>query len=217
MRERRSGGRLVWKYVFVISSLVGGVLLISSLVDLFFSYRATKAALAAVQREKAAAAASEIEQFVREIEKQLRWMARAAFDDPTADAEQHELGFLRLLRNVPAITEVSHLDRTGKEQLRVSRLVLDVRKSQQDFSREPRFAQTRSELTYFGPVYFRNESEPYMIIAVPGDEEEGASVTAAEVNLGAIWDVISQIRIGKAGSAYVADFSGHLVAHPDIN
>jgi signal transduction histidine kinase len=56
-----------------------------------------------------------------------------------------------------------------------------------------------------------------MIIAVPGDEEEGASVTAAEVNLGAIWDVISQIRIGKAGSAYVADFSGHLVAHPDIS
>jgi signal transduction histidine kinase len=217
MRGRRPGGRLVWKYVLVISSLVGGVLLISSLVDLYFSYQATKAALAAIQREKAAAAASEIEQFVREIEKQLRWMARAAFDDPTADAEQHDLSFLRLLRNVPAITEVSHLDRTGKEQLRVSRLALDVRGSQQDFSREPRFVQTRSGLTYFGPVYFRNESEPYMTIAVPGDEEEGAQVTVAEVNLGAIWDVISQIKIGKAGSAYVADLSGHLVAHPDIS
>jgi signal transduction histidine kinase len=217
MRTRKPGGRLLWKYVLIISTLVGGVLLISSLVDLYFSYQATKAAMAAIQREKAAAAASEIEQFVREIEKQLRWAARAAFDDPLAEVEQRELGFLRLLRDVPAVTEVSHLDRTGKEQLRVSRLTLDVRGSQQDFSREPRFVQTRSGLTYFGPVYFRNESEPYTTIAVPGDQEDGAGLTVAEVNLGAIWDVISQIKIGKAGVAYVADHSGHLVAHPDIS
>src|SRR5262249_14784270 len=59
-------------------------------------------------------------------------------------------------------------------------------------------------------------SEPYMVIAVPSGES-GAEVTAAEVNLKVIWDVVSQIRIGKAGHAYVVDALGRLVAHPDIS
>src|SRR5207244_355645 len=39
----------------------------------------------------------------------------------------------------------------------------------------------------------------------------------AEVNLKFIWDVVSQIRVGKAGYAYVVDQRGHLIAHPDIS
>jgi len=39
----------------------------------------------------------------------------------------------------------------------------------------------------------------------------------AEVNLKFIWDVVSQITIGKAGHAYVVDARGQLIAHPDIS
>src|SRR5262249_56801179 len=46
---------------------------------------------------------------------------------------------------------------------------------------------------------------------------KGAGVTVAEVNLKFIWDVVSQIKIGKAGHAYVVDSQGHLIAHPDIS
>ena len=42
-------------------------------------------------------------------------------------------------------------------------------------------------------------------------------MTAAEVNLKFIWDVVSQIRIGTTGRAYVVDGRGQLVAHPDIS
>jgi methyl-accepting chemotaxis protein len=38
----------------------------------------------------------------------------------------------------------------------------------------------------------------------------------AEVNLKFIWDVVSRIRIGEKGKAYVVDDTGHLVADPDI-
>ena len=41
-------------------------------------------------------------------------------------------------------------------------------------------------------------------------------VIAAEVSLKFIWDVVSRIRIGAAGHAYVVDSAGHLIAHPDI-
>src|SRR2546422_280227 len=68
---------------------------------------------------------------------------------------------------------------------------------------------------FYGPVYFRKESEPYMTIALGGGPSAG--VTVAEVNLKFIWDVVSQIKIGKAGHAYVVDSRGQLIAHPDIS
>jgi signal transduction histidine kinase len=38
----------------------------------------------------------------------------------------------------------------------------------------------------------------------------------ADVNLKFIWDVITRIKVGEKGKAYVVDATGHLVADPDI-
>ena len=48
-------GRLFHKYVAVLFLLVGGMLLLSSVVNLYFSYRQTKAALIRLQRQQALA------------------------------------------------------------------------------------------------------------------------------------------------------------------
>jgi signal transduction histidine kinase len=42
-------------------------------------------------------------------------------------------------------------------------------------------------------------------------------VSIAEVNLKLIWDVVSQIKVGERGHAYVVDAQGRLIAHPDIS
>src|SRR5205823_4177589 len=115
-----------------------------------------------------------------------------------------------------SITEVSCIDATGHEQLRGSRLAMNTIGSGIDFSADPRFQQGQGSQTYFGPVYFRNESEPYMTIAVRATGPT-AGVVTADVNLKFIWDVVSQIKIGRSGYAYVVDATGHLVAHPDIS
>ena len=44
-----------------------------------------------------------------------------------------------------------------------------------------------------------------------------AGVSVAEVNLKFIWDVVSQIKVGERGQAYVVDAQGRLIAHPDIS
>src|SRR2546430_4453498 len=44
-----------------------------------------------------------------------------------------------------------------------------------------------------------------------------AGVSVAEVNLKLIWDVVSQIKVGERGHAYVVDAQGRLIAHPDIS
>jgi GAF domain-containing protein/HAMP domain-containing protein len=231
MKHPTSGGRLFRKYVVVLLVLVGGVLMASSLVELYFSYRETQLAIVRVERAKAVAAAVGIEQFLKEVEQQVRETTRTASDDPDASqvgqgrlgfrqglgaalAEQRELDFLRVLRNVPAVSELSHLDLAGKEQLRVSRLDPDVVGSQEDFSKAPKFLEARAGKTYWSPVYFKNESEPYVTLAVPLGKY-ALEVTTAEVSLGAVLKAVSQIEVGPAGYAYVVDSRNQLVAHPD--
>ena len=130
--------------------------------------------------------------------------------------EQRRFDALRLLRQVPAITELAQLDASGKERLRVSRLAMDVVGSGTDFSNDPKFTEAVAHKVYYGPVYFRRESEPYMTLAIAGTRRD-AGVSVAEVNLKLIWDVVSQIKVGERGHAYVVDAQGRLIAHPDIS
>jgi signal transduction histidine kinase/HAMP domain-containing protein len=209
-------GRLFRKYVIVFAGLVSGALLASGAIEIYFSYQENRAALVALQREKALGVASRIEDFIKEIERQIGWTTQPQLGAPAAAMYQRRVDYLRLLRQVLAITEISHLDAEGKEQLRVSRLAMDVTGSGIDFSHEPEFVEAKAGKVYHGPVKFRKESEPYMTIAIAGSGKD-AGVTVAAVNLKFIWDVVSQIKIGKAGHAYVVDAQGVLIAHPDIS
>jgi signal transduction histidine kinase/CheY-like chemotaxis protein/HPt (histidine-containing phosphotransfer) domain-containing protein len=231
MKNPTARSRLARKYVVVLLVLVGGVLMASSLVEVYFAYRETQRAIVRVERAKAVAAAARIEQFLKEIELQVRETTRTGSDDPDASqvgpakrgfrqdlgaalAEQRELDFLRVLRNVPAIGELSHLDLAGKEQLRVSRLEPDVVGSQEDFSRAPKFVEARAGKTFWSPVYLKNESEPYATLALPVGKH-AVEVTTAEVRLAAVVRIVSQIEVGQDGYAFVVDSRDHLVAHPD--
>jgi signal transduction histidine kinase/HAMP domain-containing protein len=209
-------GSLFRKYAVLFVALVSGALVASGALEVYFSYQENKQALVALQREKALGAASRIEQFVKEVERQIGWTTQPSIVAPAAAMEQRRADYFRLLRQVPAITEVSYINPEGREQLRVSRLAMDVVGSGTDLSQDPRFRDPKAGRTYFSLVYFRKESEPYMTIALAGSGDK-AGVTVAEVNLKFIWDVVSQIKIGKAGHAYVVDSRGHLIAHPDIS
>ena len=55
-----------------------------------------------------------------------------------------------------------------------------------------------------------------MTLAIAGTRRD-AGVSVAEVNLKLIWDVVSQIKVGERGHAYVVDAQGRLIAHPDIS
>ena len=140
----RARGRLFRKYVVIIVVLVSGVLLTSGAIEIYFSYQENKAALIGVQREKAIGAASKIEAFITGIEHQIGWTTQPQLGAAGAVTQQRRFDFLRLLKQVPAITEVSYLDAEGKEQLRISRLAMDVIGSQADFSGDPKFRQAKA-------------------------------------------------------------------------
>src|SRR5512144_569985 len=206
--------RLFTKYVALFVAVVGVALLSNGIFEVFFYYREHKAALIRIQHEQAEAAAAKIGQFVKEIESQLGWTTQLPWS--AGSIEQRRFDALRLLRQVPAITELAQVDSTGKERLRVSRLAMDVVDSGLDLSKDPKFTEAVAHKVYYGPVYFRRESEPYMTLALAGTRRD-AGVSVAEVNLKLIWDVVSQIKVGQRGHAYVVDGQGRLIAHPDIS
>src|SRR5580765_8071899 len=121
---RQMGGPLFRKYVALFLAVVCVALLSNGLFEIWFSYQEHKTALIRIQREQADAAAAKIGQFVKEIESQIGWTTQLPWSAGTL--EQRRFDALRLLRQVPAITELAQLDAQGREQLRVSRLAMDV-------------------------------------------------------------------------------------------
>jgi signal transduction histidine kinase len=93
---------------------------------------------------------------------------------------------------------------------------MDVVGSGIDYSAKPEFTQAVAHKVYYGPVYFRRESEPYMTLSLAGTRRD-TGVSIAQVNLKLIWDVVSKIKVGERGRAYVVDADGRLIAHPDIS
>src|ERR1700691_1080216 len=206
--------RLFIKYVALLVAVVVLALLANGAFEIWFSYQEHKASLIGIQREQAEGAASKIEQFITEINSQVGLTTQLPWSDSTLD--QRRFDALRLLRQVPAITELAQIDASGHEQLRVSRLTMDVVGSGIDDSNKPGFTEAVAHKVYFGPVYFRRESEPYMTLSLAGTRRD-TGVSIAQVNLKLIWDVLSKIKFAGHGRAYVVDAAGRLIAHPDIS
>ena len=207
-------GRLFRRYFVLILALVTSALVVSSAISLYFSYRETLAALYSLQREKALAASDRIRTYVENIQSQLRGATL-----PQLGAEGGELRrieFLKLLKQVPDVTDLGFIGPDGCEKAQVSRLTMDaLGECLADRSRDPVFTAPTPSQPWYGPVTFRKETEPYMTIAVRSGGPKGP-VTWADVNLKFMWDVISRIKVGESGKAFVVDRTGHLIADPDI-
>jgi hypothetical protein len=172
-----------------------------------------RALLLRILQLRADTTADKIAQFLNEIVSQVGWTTQLPW--PNGPMEQRRFDAPRLLRQVPPITDLQFLDDSGVEQLKVARLRTDVVASGADLSKDPKFTEARAHKIYFGPVYFRRESEPFMTVSLAGTRRE-AGVTIAEVGLKLVWDLASQTMIGKSGRVYVVDGEDRLIAHPDI-
>jgi two-component system, NtrC family, sensor kinase len=212
--RRRLRMGLAVKLALAFVGLVSLVLIVDGSVAMWLGYRAAENAATQMQQEKAQDAARRIEQFVSGIERQIGWTTPPQWD--ALPLEQRRYDFIRLMRQVPAITELTQINGSGKEELKLSRIAPDAVASGIDDSAAPRFAEARAKGVWFSPVYFRNMSEPYMTIAV-AHAGHTAGATVAEVNLKFIWDLITAMQVGHSGYAYVVDSRGRLIAHPDLS
>jgi hypothetical protein len=166
-----------------------------------------------ILRLQAEGAAEKIGLFIKEIESQMGWTTQLTWSASTI--EQRRFDGLRLLRQVPAITELAQLDATGKEQLRVSRLAMDLGPEHHDYSHDPKFTDAVAKKAYYGPVYLRRQSAPYMTLSVAGTRLD-AGVSVAEVSLKLVWEIVRQMKLGDHGVTYVLDAKDRVIAHSNM-
>jgi hypothetical protein len=163
---------------------------------------------------KAEATAAIIDRHFQEIESQVGWTTHLPWSADTID--QRRFDGLRLLRQAPVIAELAQLDATGKQQLRVSRLAMDLGSEHHDYSNDPKFTEAVANKTYYGPVYFRRQSQAYVTLALAGTRRD-AGVSVAEFSPKLVWDLITAVKVGEHGLAYAIDAQGRLISHPDLS
>jgi signal transduction histidine kinase len=219
-RAAEGGGDRLLRRTFVITLLlISGGLITSGVIELFFRYRESVETIRSLQREMAQGAAFKIEQFVKEIEKTMRASTQTREIVTSGLTRAYRFELIKLIKIAPAITEVSAVDSDGREHAAVSQVRMILPEDRKDRSSEEAFLKARKGQTFFSPVYFVRKSEPYMTVAVPIERLVGETVGVliAQVNLKYIWEVVSRIKVGNAGYAYVVSKNGELIAHPDIS
>jgi len=212
------GGRLVRRTFVIALVLVSGGLLASGAIELYLRYHESVESIRVLQREMAKGAAFKIHQFVQEIENTMRASTQTVDIVSNGLTDSFELELIKLLKITPAITSAVALDADGRERFKVSRVQMVQPEDLVDRATDEAFLGAREDASFFGPVYFLHESEPYARIAVPINRfSEVIGALIAEVNLKHIWNVVSQIQAGETGYAYVVSEKGDLIAHPDIS
>ena len=205
---------LFQKYFAALFVAVLVSLLANAASEAWFGYRDQRVMLQQRLRAEARTAAGKIRFFLDVVTQQLQWTVLLPWRD--GSDETHRFDVLRLLHQVPAVLDVTLVDGAGKERLHVSRVDPDVVGSGIDRSLDPAVRGARAQRVWYGPVTFYRGSEPHMTVALAG-ARQADGVTIAVINLKFIWDVISGIRIGESGDAFVLDAGGRLIAHPDIS
>jgi signal transduction histidine kinase len=222
-RVSRKRGRLVRHYFLISLVLISGGLITSGLSELYFRYRESAADLVRLQQEITSGVASKIEQFVQEIERTTRGAAKSREITEKGLSPEYRFELRRLLAIAPAITEAVAIDSDGISRVAVSRLtrVLDekIDSALPALQLALPLQLAKEGKSYFGPVYFHRDSEPYMTIAVPIERYMGRAIgiLQVQVNLKYVWDLVSKLRVGTEGYAYAVARNGDLIAHPEIS
>jgi signal transduction histidine kinase len=212
-RTRR--GRLFRKYVVIFVALVSGALLTSGLVEAYFVYTENQAVVVRLQGERAVAAASTIEQFLRETERLLGLVVLSS-STAAPSVEQRREHFERLLQFAPSLQEIAYLDAGISERLKVSGPGPVRPAYRPDESRASWAVDARSRGIAFGPVGWRDGAAPVLPIAL-AERGPGPGVVVALLSLEPVWDVVAAASKGDAGRAYVVDADGRLIAHSDVS
>src|SRR3989344_1843806 len=177
-----------------------------------------KAQTPALQLEKAEQAKSEVQNFVTDTETNLLGISESFKEDNSIDRKFLKntiYGTLRLSRFFASITiltdqgkEIVKMDRHGETP--ESELSYEIPTST--------FYDAVNGKSNITKVYFaEDDNVPRMDIFYPILNENGRALGVIKGNLELenLWDIISQVKSGKTGFAYLVDEEGRLIAHPN--
>jgi signal transduction histidine kinase len=215
--QRKAGSRSSLAITLTLSFLVFGVLIlsVSSGLQLFSAIQAQRRAVLNEHRVIAQDAARNVKAFIQEkigVLETAIWLTSPY----SLSEDKRELTLESLLGLQPSFRELLLLDAKNALLKRVARLPSPSGLEERLGSHELEEARWAGQ--YISPVYIDPVSgEPLIAVAVPMRDplKEFMGTIAVEVNLRFMWDLVSALRIGETGYAYVVDRRGILIACSD--
>jgi signal transduction histidine kinase len=212
-------GRLVRHYFLASTILISVGLITSGVIEVFFRHQESWELYALIQKEITAGAAFKIEQFIQEIQRDMRAATK------TTEVVQHGLApefqreLRRLLVNSPAITEAVAFDLNGIQRATARRSEPILTEARSEPPPQAALEKVKRGKPYFGTVYFSQGGGAFMKITVPIERFVGEVIgmLQSEIDLTHVREVISAIQVGKTGHAYLVTRSGDLIAHGDLS
>src|ERR687895_1753006 len=119
---RRRRERLLRDYFLISVLLIGGGLITSGLIEIYYRYQESQEQLALLQKEIASGAAFKIEHFVLEIHNILKGATKSRDIAPKGLTADFRFELEKLLLIAPAVTEAVALNEDGLIQVQASRL-----------------------------------------------------------------------------------------------
>ena len=150
----RGSHRLIRSYFLVSLFLVGGGLITSGLLEIYFLYFDNREQISQFQGEVAAGVAFKIEQFVQEIEKTMRGATKSREVVLKGISPEYEFELQKLLLLAPPITETVAMGESGVARTQVSRLRTILPGNRRNLLSTESFQQVIQGKSYFSPVYF---------------------------------------------------------------
>ncbi|MGQ0644800.1 MAG: ATP-binding protein [Elusimicrobiota bacterium] len=121
----------------------------------------------------------------------------------------------QILANNPELMECAVLAPNGRETVKAARKGSAIVRANSLVHRGGRkeHAVPRRGRSYVGNIFFtERERIPQMFVSVPLNGR--GSALLARLSLHGMWDLVSEVAVGKTGYAYVVDGQGALLAHP---
>ncbi len=195
---------------FVVLSVLP-LLLVGSILGYFYFYEQGEK-LFYVQQVTTAEAAQEVSGFIEQLFSALEASVQVG---QVSNQEQQRLILEKLLGLEHALREVVLVDKAGQKIVEASRHSLIASTNLVKLDKSETFAQVRQDQRFISAVYIDEvTSEPLVILAVPVKDVFGdfQGALLAEVNLKFMWEVVDKLEVGQAGTAYVVDKQGNLIA-----
>ena len=172
-----------------------------------------------IQREIGQRIAEQTSSLIGNAEAQLEVLGfePGIFDD--AERQQHSGHFATVLSSSKFFEDLVLLDSNGQMLAHIGRAAHSDSVDRDLANRlidDGSLTFSNAAANNFGPVRFDGQGGPTMSISVPViDKRTGAldGFIIGIVRLGVIWELIGQIRVGDAGTAYIIDGQNRVIAH----
>ncbi|MGD1993961.1 MAG: GAF domain-containing protein [Anaerolineae bacterium] len=202
---RRTIGRQLRARVSLLSIIAVLGWIIATILGLWGTLQSAQRSL----EEISAQSRQEFDDFLGSVQTDLQatgdaLSAGAVPDEVIQRALERQFGIFELALIDPQGTVVTSRRRVGG--------------AVQEFARQPWLDTVQRGDIYVGSVNYEQFGVPFVDIALPVVDEEGAfsSTLLASVDLTALWDTVVSLRVGETGRVFVTDANGELLIHPDL-